>query len=253
MRLLHVTDFHFRQHWFHWLAQEAAHYDACCLTGDLLDLFQGSQTGLRTQIRWVRDWLREFPAPLYVCTGNHDWWPRDAAVVDMHAEGGWLRNSARPGLVLDGASDHRGGYRFTCCPWAHTPAIETVVPSAVLVHAPPLATPVSSEMGNEVGDPDVAAVIGRLAPGSLVLSGHVHQPRRWHAQVGPAWCFNPGVDFSAATPNRIVIDTETKVATFRGWGREIGPVSLGLKPDLNRTNGTRTGQTGRKARSVRPP
>jgi len=39
-----------------------------------------------------------------------------------------------------------------------------------------------------------------------------------------AWCFNPGVDRSAAIPNHIVIDTVTKEATFRGFGREIGPM-----------------------------
>lgn len=33
MRLLHVTDFHFRQTWFHWLAAQSPNYDACCLTG----------------------------------------------------------------------------------------------------------------------------------------------------------------------------------------------------------------------------
>jgi hypothetical protein len=27
MRLLHVTDFHFREPWFHWLAAQATNYD----------------------------------------------------------------------------------------------------------------------------------------------------------------------------------------------------------------------------------
>ena len=224
MRLLHVTDFHFREPWFHWLAAQAPNYDACCLTGDMLEMFLGSRIGVRTQARWVRDWLREFPGQLYACTGNHDWWPSDDRVVDNDADGGWLRRAARPGLVLDGETECHDGYRFTCCPWTHTPAVETMMPSVVLVHAPPLATPVSSEMGSEVGDPDVAATVGKLAPGSLVLSGHVHQPRRWHARVGPAWCFNPGVDFSSDVPNHIVIDTVSKEATFRGFGREIGPL-----------------------------
>ena len=85
MRLLHVTDFHFREPWFHWLAAQATNYDACCLTGDMLDMFPGSRIGLRTQARWVRDWLREFPGQLYACTGNHDWWPSDHRVVDNDA------------------------------------------------------------------------------------------------------------------------------------------------------------------------
>jgi len=56
MRILHVTDFHFREQWFHWLAAQALRYDVCCFSGDLLDMFPGSRIGLRPQTRWVRDW-----------------------------------------------------------------------------------------------------------------------------------------------------------------------------------------------------
>jgi hypothetical protein len=224
MRILHVTDFHFREQWFHWLAAQALRYDVCCFSGDLLDMFPGSRIGLRPQTRWVRDWLREFPGCLYVCTGNHDWWPSDERVVDNDADGGWLRKAARPGVMVDGASESRDGYRFVCCPWAHTPVVEGEEPAVLLVHAPPLATPISSDLGREVGDPDVAVAVRQLPPGSLVLSGHIHDPRRWHARLGGAWCFNPGVDRSAEVPNHIVIDTGGKEATFHGWGREIGPV-----------------------------
>ena len=224
MRLLHVTDFHFREPWFHWLAAQATNYDACCLTGDMLDMFPGSRIGLRTQARWVRDWLREFPGQLYACTGNHDWWPSDHRVVDNDADGGWLRKAARESVMVDGTCVLRDGYRFVCCPWAHAPVVEGEEPAVLLVHAPPLATPISSDLGREVGDPDVAAAVGNLPFGSLVLSGHIHDPRRWHARLGGAWCFNPGVDRSAAIHNHIVIDTVTKEATFRGFGREIGPM-----------------------------
>jgi len=226
MRILHVTDFHFREQWFHWLAAQALHYDVCCFSGDLLDMFPGSRIGLRPQTRWVRDWLREFPGCLYVCTGNHDWWPSDERVVDNDADGGWLRKAARPGVMVDGASECRDGYRFVCCPWAHTPVVEGEEPAVLLVHAPPLATPISSDLGREVGDPDVAVAVRQLPPGSLVLSGHIHDPRRWHARLGGTWCFNPGVDRSAEVPNHIVIDTGGKEATFHGWGREIGPIRL---------------------------
>jgi len=34
MGLLHVTDFHFRQRWFHWLTAQAACYAACGLSGE---------------------------------------------------------------------------------------------------------------------------------------------------------------------------------------------------------------------------
>lgn len=226
MRILHVTDFHFREPWFHWLAAQATNYDACCLTGDMLEMFLGSRIGVRTQARWVRDWLREFPGQLYASTGNHDWWPSDDRVVDNDADGGWLRKAARESVVVDGTCVLRDGYRFVSCPWAHTPVVEGEEPVVLLVHAPPLATPIASDLGQEVGDPDVAAAVGKLPVGSLVLSGHIHAPRRWHARLCGAWCFNPGVDRGAEVPNHIVIDTGAKEATFSGFGREIGPVRL---------------------------
>lgn len=190
----------------------------------MLDMFPGSRIGLRTQARWVRDWLKEFPGQLYVCTGNHDWWPCDDRVVDNDAEGGWLRKAARESVMVDGTCVLREGYHFVGCPWAHTPVVEGNAPAVLLVHAPPLATPISSDLDREVGDPDVAAAVRNLLVASLVLSGHIHAPRRWHARLGGAWCFNPGVDRGAEVPNHIVIDSVTKEATFHGFGREIGPL-----------------------------
>jgi Icc-related predicted phosphoesterase len=111
-------------------------------------------------------------------------------------------------VLVDGTSVLRDGYHFVCCPWAHTPVVEGDAPAVLLVHAPPLATPISSDLGREVGDPDVAAAVGKLPVGSLVLSGHIPAPRRWHARLGGAWCFNPGVDRGAEVPNHIIIDTD---------------------------------------------
>jgi Icc-related predicted phosphoesterase len=96
----------------------------------------------------------------------------------------------------------------------------------LVVHAPPQGTPVASALGDDMGDPAVTSVAARMAAGSVILSGHLHDPRRWFAPIGDAWCFNPGVDFAAAEPNHVVIDTAGGEATFRGWGREVGPVRI---------------------------
>jgi len=147
-------------------------------------------------------------------------------VVDNDADGGWLRKAARPGVMVDGASECRDGYRFVCCPWAHTPVVEGVEPMVVLVHAPPLATPISSDLGREVGDPDFAVAVPAIAAGQLGAVGHIHDPRRWHARLGGTWCFNPAW---IAVPRSQTIsssDTGGKEATFRGWGKQIGPIRL---------------------------
>jgi predicted phosphohydrolase len=76
MRLLRVTDFHFNQRWF--------------------------------------DWLAALPSRLCVCSGNHDWWPIPERVVDVNAETAWLKRRRRPGLLVDGDFEVIGGYRFAC-------------------------------------------------------------------------------------------------------------------------------------------
>ena len=218
MKLLHVTDLHFRTHWFEWVSAQALAYDAVCFSGDLLDVFPNAKTGLREQSKWMRAWLRDFPGRMYVCSGNHDWWPPQEHVSDNDTQGGWLRKAAGPNVRVDGTAEILQGYRFVCCPWFGVPAVSGPEPTVILVHAPPSGTPLSSDLGQEAGDPEVAEAVLKLPEGSLVLSGHIHDPKRWCYQVGPAWCFNPGVDLHAKEPNHIVIDTSAHTAEFRGWG-----------------------------------
>lgn len=228
MRILHVTDFHFRQRWFHWLMDQGPHYDVCCFTGDFLDMFPGMQMGVHRQARWVRDWVQEFPGRIFMCSGNHDWWPRDPRVRDPECEAGWLRAAARAGVWVDGASEVVSGYRFVCRSWGTelTSGLDAESPTVLLAHAPPQGQPTAIEMGDDIGCERVSIAAGTLRTGSIVLSGHVHQPRRWCARLGKAWSFNPGVDFAASVPNHIVIDIESRQATFCGHSRQIGPVSL---------------------------
>lgn len=226
MRLLHVTDFHFNKSWYAWLAENGAKYDACCFSGDLLDMFANAKTGLRPQIRWVRDWLATFPGRLFVCSGNHDFWPRPEHVIDNDACGGWLRKSARQSVSVDGFSEMLGKYRFTCCPWAGATIGTSLEPSVVLIHAPPAITTIASDGAGEAGALETSKIALALPAGSCVLSGHVHDPRRWHCRVGRSWSFNPGFDRSATEPNHIVLDLDRRTAEFFGWGRHLGPILL---------------------------
>lgn len=228
MKLLHVSDLHFRVHWFEWVAAQAAQFDAVCFSGDLLDVFPNASIGLRAQCKWMRTWLGNFPGRMYVCSGNHDWWPPQEHVSDNDTQGGWLKKAAGPKVRVDGTSEIFQGYRFVCCPWFGVPVVPGSEPAVVLVHAPPLGTPLSSDLGHEAGDPEVTAAVMKLPAGSFVLSGHIHDPKRWCHRLGPAWCFNPGVDFQALEPNHIVIDTAAGEAEFHGRG-SIQWVSLAIK------------------------
>jgi hypothetical protein len=113
MKLLHVSDLHNRPHWFEWVAAQACSYDAVCLSGDLLDVFGTAKTSLRAQAKWTREWLRDFPGRLFVCSGNHDWWD-SGGVVDNDAHGGWLDKMARPEVTVDGQGAYCGDHYIHC-------------------------------------------------------------------------------------------------------------------------------------------
>ncbi len=218
MKLLHVCDLHFRVQWFDWVADQAVNYDAVCISGDLLDIFSKTNTSLRAQCKWTQAWLKAFPGRAYVCSGNHDWWMPQEHYIDTDVQGGWLKKTASSNVRVDGTSELFHGFRFTCCPWLGIPALSGSEAAVVLVHTPPQAAPLSSKLGQQTGDSEVAAAILKLQEGSLVLSGHIHDPQSWYHKLGPAWCFNPGVDFHATVPNHINIDTTIGKAEFRGWG-----------------------------------
>jgi Icc-related predicted phosphoesterase len=234
MRILHVSDFHYHRPWFDWLKGKAADFGAVCLTGDLLDMLDLATTdGLRPQSKWVRSWLAAWPVttPLFVCSGNHDWWPRSEYVIDNDTEGGWLKKARRPNAVfVDGDTTKLDEYHVGCTLWAHKPEIHVPAPSIILCHAPPEGTPVSADLGREVGDAEVLQAAWELPRGSVILSGHIHSPRRWYARVNHTWCFNPGYDSSAEVPNHVVIDLSARTAVFHGWGCELGPIHLTHEP-----------------------
>lgn len=222
MRLLHVADLHFRREWFAWLSRRAPEFDAVCIAGDLLDMFPGARTDIHNQARWVRAWLQGQPGPLFVCSGNHDLWPESLHVVDTDAEGGWLQKARRPGRVfVDGDSRQCDLVRISCTRWGAIPEPFAGIPNIVLVHAPPEGTPIALECGNDVGDAQVLSAAQRLPAGSIILSGHVHDPRRWYARIGATLCLNPGVDRDAACPNHVVIDLAARRVHFEGWGQSL--------------------------------
>ena len=227
MRFLHVSDFHLHKPWFSWVAENARHYDATCITGDFLDMFQFDEAGTsgRMQIRWVQNWVKNFPGKLFLISGNHDFWVSSEA--DPMAEGGWLQALRRPGVTVDGDSEVFGGWTFFCKPWVGgiPPRGKRVV---LLAHAPPEGLAVSGEAHGSGGDFEATHIARGLPRGSIMLSGHIHRPTSWHdeTQFGVR-CYNPGVgDRKSPVPNHIVIDLDRLEASFYGWGEHQGSVSL---------------------------
>ena len=222
MKILHISDFHYRLPWFDWLVSQAPLFDGIVLAGDLLDQFNPAIG----QIAEISRRLAAFPCtptrPLFVCSGNHDTPPSGRGSLGAGKpgrSGDWLRALARPGLIVD-EQTWPGPPVIGVAPWAGRPTAPWTWPEAaaiVVVHAPPAGTALSVGPGSarDDGDNEVRDAILDYSP-RLVLSGHVHASRRWHATLGDTLCLNPGCDLGASIPRHIVIDT---LLGFAEWHR----------------------------------
>jgi len=215
--LLHCTDFHGRRAWFDWLEVNASRYDAVVLSGDLLDAFLTGEKQAR-QIDQVRAFLAGFQHPLFVTSGNHD----EALGLEE------LAANARGRINVDGYSGTHFGFRVFCAGWRRTPLWldgDQDGPVLLISHQPPSGTAVSRDCAGDWGGHDVRALSETLPAGSLVLSGHVHAPERWHTRVGAATALNPGVAYATSpAPRHVVIDSDRKRA--RLMGRSAGEDEL---------------------------
>ena len=202
MILLHVTDLHFRQPWFHWLRDGAPAHDALLISGDLLDQRLPHAT---PQIDWVSDWLRASPVPVVVGSGNHDlqWDPARYRWQPAY----WLRDLAAAPVYPDGSTlNHHG---LSLAPIACTQRPRSAVADCWIVHTPPAGTAVARTLaGVDRGDPYLTAAVTCQSP-AYVFSGHVHEPEKWHDTLGSTSVFNPGSNPHSRFPNHILLNGET--------------------------------------------
>ena len=208
MTILHVTDFHFNQHWFDWLLHRAPAHDLAVMSGDLLDL--SIATPQRRQIEWVSNWFNDYPRPIAVCSGNHDLeWDSEA---ERWTPAYWLRDIANPHVWTDGQRVEWNGVSVLMIGATTRPKGGEA--DVWVVHAPPSKTLVATRSnGIDAGDVDLVAATGRHAP-RLVLSGHVHSPRHWRERRDGTLFLNPGRNAEAAFPNHILVRTEDMRTQF---------------------------------------
>lgn len=221
MKILHVADLHARRPWLDWVSSHAKEFDLIFIAGDLEDAF--GEEGMHPQARWLSAWLVALPVPTVVCTGNHDWWPKDERVIDVYAEGGWLRMLEGKGQIIaaDGSAVTVGGLRIASIGWNQLPDWPDST-DIVVCHAPPPSTPVAGidfGLGCEPDQSDLWQTLWAKPP-RLFLCGHIHSPRKNSYWFPPGeqqtLILNPGCDFDSQEPYRWEIDTDRGLATWLG-------------------------------------
>jgi Icc-related predicted phosphoesterase len=229
MRILVVSDLHYRLPHYDWLAEAAHRADVVVIAGDLADVVSPVPHGVQTVV--IGRYLERIAAdaPLLVASGNHD---LDGPGWHGEQVAAWLRKVNRPGLHVDGASVDIGDTRFTVCPWWDGPITRDEVGVQLaraaedrparwvwIYHAPPAGTPLCHDGRRTFPDRELAEWIGQHRP-ELVFCGHIHQSPwatggSWHARLGDTWVFNAGKQIGKVPPH-ITVDTEAGTADWFG-------------------------------------
>ena len=214
MRLLHVADLHLNQRWFDWVTQQSSKYDAVIVAGDLQNAWV--KEGMHAQAKTIAKFLTSLSAPCLAVTGNHDYWTARGS-TDVYAEGGWLRILRGKGSVraADGDVSDIAGLRVCCNGWLQVPDLFAQA-DIIVTHAPPTGSPCATGAeGMDAGDPEIWSAVSDCPP-TLMLCGHVHQPRSFACHWPPVdpttWILVSGYAEASPVPQHWVIDTDSKHA-----------------------------------------
>ena len=229
MRILVVSDLHYRLPHLDWLVEAAAEVDAVAVVGDLADVISPVPHEVQTVVLANYLDLLSQRTVVFVASGNHD---LDGPGWHGEQVASWLRRTEHASLHLDGSSVDVDGTRFTVCPWWDGPITRAEVGAQLaaaavgrpdrwvwLYHAPPAGTPLCHDGRRTFPDHDLAGWIAEHQP-DVVLCGHIHQSPwaeggSWHARLGGTWVFNAGKQIGKV-PAHITIDTDADTAHWFG-------------------------------------
>jgi Icc-related predicted phosphoesterase len=228
MRILLVSDLHYRLPQLDWLVKVAPDYDLVVMAGDHLDI--SSAVSLDAQSVVILQYLALLRAAgnVAVSSGNHDLTGPDAQGEQAAL---WLSSARASGVPTDGDSLLLGDTLFTICPWWDGPigrnAVEAQFASDAarrparwvwVYHWPPLGSPTCWTGRRHYGDADIVRWIEQHRP-DIVLTGHVHEPPfkpdgAWADRIGNTWVFNAGHQIGPV-PAHIEIDLGAGSAAWR--------------------------------------
>lgn len=235
LRVLHCSDLHFQKRWFDWIRQQYHLYQAVVISGDLIGRAEGAS--MHEQVKWVTQWIANFPGKrLILCSGNHDERPDDVPPALQN----WLGDLNYPHVTTDRQNVQIEDWNFECVPWDEMP--QRGGPRQIAVcHCPPegaktaIVEPESVDFGDfELGDwlrQPQGHASAAFPPPAIVLSGHIHRPRRWWDRVGvSSLSFNPGVGALAprGIPNHNILNLTAEIAEWNSADGRTERISLKL-------------------------
>jgi Icc-related predicted phosphoesterase len=229
VRILAISDLHYRLRHYDWLVRAAADVDVVALAGDLADVV--NPVPIEVQVVVLEQYLDRLAehAVVLAASGNHD---LDGPGEHGEQVAGWLRRPRAGGVVTDGQSVDLDGTRFTVCPWWDGPVSRDSVSAQLaaaaedrperwvwLYHAPPAGTVLCRDGRREFPDHDLAGWIDEHQP-DIVLCGHIHQAPwvdggSWWARLAKTWVFNPGRQVGPV-PAHLTLDTVAGTADWFG-------------------------------------
>ncbi len=229
MRILVVSDLHYKLRHYDWLVEASSEVDAVALVGDLADVINAVPHEVQTVVLTNYLDLLAARTSVFVASGNHD---LDGPGVHGEQIAAWLQQPMSDAVHVDGKSVDVGDTRFTICPWWDGPITREEVAAQLaaaaidrperwvwLYHAPPAGTPLCFDGRRTFPDQDLADWIAEHNP-DVVLCGHIHQAPwaeggSWNARLGNTWVFNAGKQIGPVPPH-ITLDTEAATATWFG-------------------------------------
>ena len=238
MRILSVSDLHYRLPHYDWLTGAVDDVDVLALVGDLADV--ASPVPHPVQVVVLERYLTDLATRTRVlaASGNH---ALDGPGAHGEQTAAWLRAAGGERLHVDGTSVDVDGTRFTVCPWWDGPVTRQEVADQLaaaaadrparwvwLYHAPPAGTVLCRDGRREFPDHDLAGWIEEHRP-DAVLCGHIHQAPwvdggSWHARLGDTWVFNAGKQIGKV-PAHVTLDLDAGTAHWFGV-YESGSVAL---------------------------
>ncbi|MBF0266639.1 MAG: metallophosphoesterase [Gammaproteobacteria bacterium] len=229
LKLLHISDLHNHKPYFDWILNQSGNYDALCITGDfigateLITVFEP----LEQQIEFVTSWLEALTKPTFICSGNHDDDIDNRALIleddefnfdssiDDHADDNWyvddilsepsetwLTKINNPYVFSDNQIHKLQGIKFGMVPYAYEGSLSRFYDCDVLLHhEPPAKTETSCDKNGDWGNQDLKIVLAnKIIQPKIVLSGHVHKPKKRQTKIHQTTIYNPGTDFKRQIP-----------------------------------------------------